>query len=816
MRTNAFSYYILRNYYAIIMNSLYFRKIFILIGICKLLYIYFTELKNIILFSIFYIKRWQFTIFRGNIMEIQKTSTSAQYPTDIISSTEQQQQPDLIFALDIGTRSVIGIVAEKGPNSARIIDTERLEHKTRSMLDGQIHDVPQVAQIISAVKEKLEEKTGPLKKVSVAAAGRALYTMTAEAQMEVDGIISPEQQKHLDFIAVQTAQKNLAASNIVKDTSLYYCVGYSTVYYLLDGTKIKSLIGQRGRKISANVIATFLPRQVVDSMQSALNTAGLEMQALTLEPIAAISVLIPTTMRHLNLALVDIGAGTSDVAITKDGSVIAYGMVPMAGDEITEAISKYYLLDFNVAEDVKRKLASGTDEKINFCDILGMDYSLAKKEIIAAVINNITELAQAIANQILTLNDAPPQAVMLVGGGSLTPHLAEEVAKKLDLPIPRVAVRMPDKVDDITDIPDVLKTPDAVTPLGILKTASMQTLSLISMYVNGKEYHMFNFKELTVADVLLNAGINLHKYNGKPGLGIMVNINGKTKILSGSMGTLAKLKLNGKDASLSDIVPEKSHITIENGTDGAAPAIHLRDIMPNEKSVTIYINDELVTVEQFPLINGIPCHDKNTLLNDKDEITIPDALTVADALATANYNIKNIVYHYTLNGMQKTCETTSQIKLNRKEAYLSDTIHENDEIDFIEPARIALKKLLKDMSVSVDITVLFNDEPCIVHTSSSSMITANGNSVSTDYLLNDGDDIICTAGRQSQAMIGDVLLAANFTPPKPDSKVTFQILKNGLPAEFTTAISENDHIKVILTPLAADDQPQAKEADNLK
>ena len=65
----------------------------------------------------------------------------------------------------------------------------------------------------------------------------------------------------------------------------------------------------------------------------------------------------------------DIGDGTSDVAITKNGSVIAYGMVPKAGDEITEAISQNFLLDFNVAEAAKRAAAHG--EKVAFSDILG-------------------------------------------------------------------------------------------------------------------------------------------------------------------------------------------------------------------------------------------------------------------------------------------------------------------------------------------------------------------------------------------------------------------------------------------------------------
>ena len=146
-----------------------------------------------------------------------------------------------IFALDIGTRSVIGIVADKTPAGLKIIATERMEHKTRAMEDGQIHDVPQVASVIDTVKKALIKKVGPLKSAAVAAAGRALYTMTASAEMEFSGIITPEQERSLDFAGVQAAQAQLATSGTVEDLANYYCVGYSTIKYELDGTKLKTL-----------------------------------------------------------------------------------------------------------------------------------------------------------------------------------------------------------------------------------------------------------------------------------------------------------------------------------------------------------------------------------------------------------------------------------------------------------------------------------------------------------------------------------------------------------------------------------------------
>ena len=85
-------------------------------------------------------------------------------------------------------------------------------------------------------------------------------------------------------------------------------------------------------------------------MISSLRMAGLEAGSLTLEPIAALTVAIPPQMRLLNLALVDIGAGTSDIAVVQRETIVAYAMVPVGGDEITERLAAEYLLDFNTAE----------------------------------------------------------------------------------------------------------------------------------------------------------------------------------------------------------------------------------------------------------------------------------------------------------------------------------------------------------------------------------------------------------------------------------------------------------------------------------
>lgn len=720
------------------------------------------------------------------------------------NSAEKKAKDDgeRIFSLDIGTRSVIGIVAEHRDEDDKlhIIATDRLEHQTRAMLDGQIHDVPQVAAIIEKVKKSLEAKTGPLKTAAVAAAGRALYTMTAEAEMEINGLISAEQQRNLDFAGVQAAQATLTESHTVDDPTRYYCVGYSTIRYILDDIPLKSLIGQRGKKAKAVVIATFLPRQVIDSMQSALHATNLEMRALTLEPIAAINVLIPPTMRHLNLVLVDIGAGTSDVAITKNGSVIAYGMVPFAGDEITEAISQRFLLDFNVAEAIKRRAADGED--VSFTDILGVEYNLTAKEVLEPVLPNIENLAAAIAKQIIDLNGDAPQAIMLVGGGSLTPHLAGLVAEALDMPANRVAVRQPDNVDGITGLPDALCSPDAVTPLGILKIASLNTLHFLSVYINEEEYSLFNFRELTIADALLNAGINMRKYNGRPGLGLMVSIGSEKKFFPGTLGTFAKILLGDEEADLDTVIHDGAHITIIPGKNGTTPSVRLSDLVNAAQEYTIYINGREKHISQHVTINGKEAA-SDQLLADGDIIESRKFKSLGEALLAAGYPPTGRKIRYKLNGDETTYTCTPEILLNDNPASISMPIHEGDHIEYIADDAPKLGDIL-NLSNSDTAIIIYYEGAEFQIPSASIELTVNGRKASPGTLINDGCEITYVKSERTATTVSDALLAVSFQPPAATSRMTFSILVNGKPVDFTDPVKNGDLLEVQLASRDAD------------
>ncbi|NLU09262.1 MAG: cell division protein FtsA, partial [Clostridiales bacterium] len=425
---------------------------------------------------------------------------------------------DVVFALDIGTRSVIGTAGIVKDKKFVVISEYYVEHEKRAMIDGQIHDVSLVANAVNAVKNKIEKDLHiKLENVSIAAAGRFLRTVSVKEEMKIDynKEIDRNTIRSLELTAVKSAEKK-----VNEDTKgRLYCVGYSVKGYYLNNYLIGNLMYQRGEKISAEIIATFLPRSVIDSLYSVMEKVGLQVVNLTLEPIAAMEAALPQNLRLLNLALVDVGAGTSDIAISDKNTVSAYGMVPQAGDEITEIISQKYMVDFNKGEKIKKQCGKVKD--ITYTDVLGMENRIASKDVVKLISPAVKKIADEIGESIVELNGGrSTSAVFLVGGGAHTPKLKDFIAEKLNLPLNRIAIKDRHSVQDCVCRDNSLGSA-GVTVLGIA-LVSIRRLGhgFVDVILNGNVVSLFNSHNHTVMDVMLQAGVDPGNLIGKNGQNI--------------------------------------------------------------------------------------------------------------------------------------------------------------------------------------------------------------------------------------------------------------------------------------------------------
>lgn len=573
-----------------------------------------------------------------------------------------------VFGLDIGTRNVVGTVGYQTDDREFVVTAQYVrEHETRAMLDGQIHDIGRVAKTIKEVKDELEKQTGqPLEEVCIAAAGRVLKTVTTHVEYEYaqESVVTGEDVHTLNLLGIEKAQEALKEVN---DTSYkFYCVGYSTVKFFLNDEVFISLEGHKANKIGEDIIVTFLPEDVVDGLYAAVGQAGLSVANMTLEPIAAINVAIPENYRMLNIALVDVGAGTSDISITRDGSIIAYGMIPHAGDEMTEVIVQHFLVDFNMAESIK--LQSTTSDTVTYKDIMSIEHTIPAKDVWDVAAPVVDNIAQEVSAKIRELNgDKTVSACFVVGGGGKIHGFTEKLAEDLDLPEERVALRGEEVLGDVTfEQEDIKKDPLLVTPIGICLNYYEQRNNFIMVRFNGERIKLYDNNRLTIVDAALQAGFSNDELFPKRGTPINFTVNGVARLVRGEAGEGAVVTMNGKPASINTPLEPNSEIVIEPSKAGEAAVYKISQLDEyNHSVITFVINGRKVSCPRFVQVNG--------RLEPEDY-----SIRENDVIETRNYYTVRQIAQF----MDLVIDTDQMIFVNNEEADLDTLVYENFSVEW--------------------------------------------------------------------------------------------------------------------------------------
>lgn len=582
----------------------------------------------------------------------------------------------LVFGLDIGTRSVVGIVGYKKGDRFVVVGHRIKEHDTRAMMDGQIHDIQKVGDTIRFVKSELEDAIGQkLEGVCIAAAGRVLYTVNSSATLELDNReVTSEDIYSLISAGVEKAYMEFLEAHKDEEETKFYCVGHSVVRSYLNGNLISNLEGHKARSIGIDLIATFLPDEVVDSLYKAVEIAGLRVDNLTLEPIAAIGLAIPERFRMLNLALIDVGAGTSDISITSDGCVLGYGMIPVAGDALTEDIAKACLVDFNEAERIKKE-ADYKDE-IEYTDIMLLPQRITATEVHKLTADTIKSMAKDVALKIKRMNGGKSvSAVFIVGGGGRMPGYAKAVAKELGLAPERVALRGEEVMQNIIFEEEVTKDSLLVTPIGICLNYYEQSNNFIFVSFNGSRIKLYDNNSITVGDVALQAQFPKEHLFPKRGRELEFSINGKRKLVRGLLGESARVLVNEEEATISTQVRSNDVIRVVESTCGLEAHATLDSLEELKGVLRFNVNDSTVEVPKFALVNG-------ELQSQYYEIKSGDEIE-----ALNYYSVKQI-----LDFMDITLSSQQNVYVNNRLADMDTRVYENfslnlgDEADHSESA----------------------------------------------------------------------------------------------------------------------------------
>ncbi|MDD7403436.1 MAG: cell division FtsA domain-containing protein [Butyribacter sp.] len=709
---------------------------------------------------------------------------------------------DLVFGLDIGTRSIVGTVGYKNSTNGFVVVAQvAVEHETRAMIDGQIHDIGQVARTIEQIRLKLEDMTGrKFKEVCIAAAGRVLKTMEATADMhfDTDTIVTSEHIYSLNMLAVEHAYDSLRG-DLQSDDTKFYCVGYSVKQYYQNEYPISNLEGHKCTNIRTELIATFLPDEVVDGLYAAVERAGLYVANLTLEPIAAINVAIPEKFRLLNIALVDVGAGTSDISITRDGSIIAYGMIPYAGDEVTEAIAKKYLTDFTEAD--RMKCSSTTQEEVEYHDIMGLPQKISSEELVASVEDTVKMITKNVSDRIIELNGGKPvSAIFVVGGGGKIGGFVESLAEYQGIQKERVALRGSEVLANVTFLQDDITVDSLlVTPVGICLNYYEQRNNFIFVTVNDERIKLYDNNKLTIMDAAMQIGFPNEELFPKRGDSITYYVEGDKRMLRGEAGEAAVIHLNGKETGINTPIALNDRIEIKPSTKGVNAELTVGKLPEYKASISFLFNGKNVTCPRFVSVNG-ELVSEFYQIQDEDRISILDFYTLQQVLEFMDIiDYENVLVNNMPADMNTkvydnftiVCDMKEQVPEKQEEPKEEVTPQtEPQSVLSAEPEQAAEAQSVLSARPQTESQATLSARPQPRQEVETKRVAEGVHNITITV---NGDTVIMR--NKANYILVDVL---DFYPV--DTSVAhgerLETLVNGVPCDFTYPIHENDRVSI--------------------
>jgi cell division protein FtsA len=373
-------------------------------------------------------------------------------------------------ALDIGTefaKALVFEIDESGHGTVRGVGRKRqgLSH----MQSGTVADIPAVVDNCSVALQEAEEMAGfrPTE-VVIGIAGELVKgfttTRTQERRKPEDPISQAELQKLID--TVQRAALQEAERSITWETGLpnvdVRLVHAAVVGASIDGYALTNPVGFQGRHVKIGIFNAFAPLVHLGALQSVASQLDLELLGIVAEPYAVARGLGSEQVRQSVALVVDVGGGSTDVALVRQGGIEGTRMFALGGRAFTKSLAERLDLPFPRAESLQVDYARG----------LPVEQRAAVAEIVADDVEGWAAGVELVMEE-LAAGDLLPGRIYLCGGGSRLPEVPAALARERfwkSLPFarpPEVTIMEPELVESISDATKLLEDQQDVTPLGL-------------------------------------------------------------------------------------------------------------------------------------------------------------------------------------------------------------------------------------------------------------------------------------------------------------------------------------------------------------
>lgn len=394
---------------------------------------------------------------------------------------------NLLVGLDIGTSKIVAIVAESKPDGGFEV-VGMGSHPSRGLKKGVVVNIESTVTAIQRALEEAELMADcKIKEVYTGIAGSHIKSFNSHGMVAV-------KDREVSQIDVDRVIETAKAVNIPTDQQILHVLNQE---FVIDGQEdVREPLGMAGVRLEVKVHIVTGAVSAAQNILKCVRRCGLEVRDLILQPLASAVATLSEDEKDLGVAILDIGGGTSDIAVFTQGAIRHTAVIPIAGDQITNDIAMALRTPTKDAEEIKRKYGCALRQLANPSDMVEVPgvgergSRLLSRQTLAEVIEpRVEELYSLVQAELRRsgYEDLLSSGIVITGGSAAMQGMVELGEEVFHMP---VRLGVPNYLGPLAE---VVRGPRYSTGIGLLMTAhDQQKRRDIAKLTNGNLHQVFN------------------------------------------------------------------------------------------------------------------------------------------------------------------------------------------------------------------------------------------------------------------------------------------------------------------------------------
>ena len=382
---------------------------------------------------------------------------------------KQKEERNLIVALDIGTSKIVTIVSEiKNDGEIQILGIG--QHVSRGLKKGVVVNIESTMQAIQRSLEEAELMADcKIKEVYTGIAGSHIRSINSTGMVKIRDL-------EVDNSDVERVIETAQAITLPPDQQVLHTLVQE--YIIDDQYDIREPRGMSGMRLEVKVHIVSGAIAAAQNIVKCIKRSGLDVMELILQPLASADAVLTNDEKELGVCLIDIGGGTTDIIVYKDGSVKHTAVIPIAGDQITNDISVAFRTPQQSAEEIKINFGCCDSEKGSMKEMIDVPLvdgrppkKITIRDLSEIIEPRVNELFELVINELIRskLNNKIASGIVITGGSSLMRNITDVAEKNFKQ---SVRIGYPEGINGLKQI---IENPRYATGIGLIKRGKIDS-----------------------------------------------------------------------------------------------------------------------------------------------------------------------------------------------------------------------------------------------------------------------------------------------------------------------------------------------------